>query len=675
MQTKALLLILLSAIVALALVLFQNYYKTKKRGNLVILRSFLRFLALFAIFILLVNPEFTKQVYSLEKPNIVLLVDNSSSVKSSKNTILRILDSFKKSTAITEQFTLDQYSFGTSLHNYDSLTFEAKNTNITAALASLNEVYGNTNTAIVLITDGNQTLGADYGFYGKDQKFPIYPIVIGDTTRYEDVRIDQVNANRYAFLKNKFPLEVYVSYEGEGSVESRVSISVDGKNKHRETVKLSKSDNIAIIKVLLDASSVGVKSIKVAVSPLENEKNKANNSKNVVIEVIDEKTNIAIISNIMHPDIGALVKAIESNEQHSVFIKKPSLGSKGLEKVDIFIFYQPDPSFRTLYGLIDKSNTNLLTITGTQTDWGFLNAIQSRYRIEGNYPVQETVGIVDPAFSKFDISEFYFADYPPLESDARVIEVQREVDVLLNMQIKGINMNSPLIFTVEEDESKEVIIFGENLWKWRMQSYRDNQDFNNFDGFIGKLIVYLSDNKSKDRLNVDYESIYEEHNQAKLRATYFDEAFVFDSNADILIKVKGKTNSLAKEIPMLLKSNYYEADIADLPSGDYSFTVTVKNKNHSKSGGFSILDFDVEKQLLSSNYKKLGLLASHTAGEVFYPSAIDSFIKKITNENRFIPIQTSAKNVVSLIDFRVLLAIIVAALGAEWFIRKYNGLI
>ena len=678
MQTKALLLILLSVIVALALVLFQYYYKTKKRGNLVILLSFLRFLAVFGIFLLLINPKFSKQVYSLEKPNLVLLVDNSTSVKSSKDAILNIVDSFRESTAITERFNLGEYSFGTSLNTIDSLTFEAKNTNITAALASLNEIYGNANTAIVLLTDGNQTLGADYGFYGfygKNQKFPIYPIVIGDTTRYEDLRVDRVNTNRYAFLKNKFPIEVYVSYEGGGAIASTVNISVDGKNKYREKVTFSKSNNTTIIKALLDAGSVGVKSIKVTVSALQNEKNKANNSKNVVVEVIDEKTNIVIISNMMHPDIGELVKAIESNEQRSVSIQKPTVASSELEKVDLFIFYQPDPSFRVLYQHVNKSNANLLTVTGTQTDWGFLNTIQNRYRIEGNYPVQETFAIVAPAFSKFDVSEFSFDNYPPLESDARVTEVLAEGEVLLNMQIKGIDMNSPLIFTVEEDEAKEVVIFGENLWKWRMQSYRDHQDFKNFDDFIGKLIVYLSDTTSKDRLNVDYEPMYEGSDKARITATYFDEAFVFDTNAEILVKIKGEANNVNKEIPMLLKSTYYEADIADLPSGNYSFTVTVKNKKHSKSGGFSILDFDVEQQLLSSDYRKLALLASNTAAGIFYPSTVDSFIKEVAIDNRFIPIQSSTKNVVSLIDFRVLLALIIAALAAEWFIRKYNGLI
>ena len=43
-------------------------------------------------------------------------------------------------------------------------------------------------------------------------------------------------------------------------------------------------------------------------------------SKNFAVEVIDQKTNVAIVSDIIHPDMGALKKAIESNEQRTASI-------------------------------------------------------------------------------------------------------------------------------------------------------------------------------------------------------------------------------------------------------------------------------------------------------------------------------------------------------------------
>jgi hypothetical protein len=174
---------------------------------------------------------------------------------------------------------------------------------------------------------------------------------------------------------------------------------------------------------------------------------------------------------------------------------------------------------------------------------------------------------------------------------------------------------------------------------------------------------------------LEYENIYQGLNEATIKATYFDETFVFDNNATLNLILSGIENNTSRQIPMLLKKGYYEADISTLPSGDYSFTASVKDENLTKTGKFTILDYDLEKQLLSSNYKKLDRLAKSTNATLYFPSQVSNFIEDIIKDNRFVPIQKSKQNVVSLIDFKILLGIIVAALTAEWFIRKYNGLI
>ncbi|VAW11008.1 FIG00930276: hypothetical protein [hydrothermal vent metagenome] len=673
METKTVLYIIIAAIVALILVLFQYYFKTKRRGRLSVLLSFLRFLGLFGFFLLIINPKFSKNDYSVEKVNLVVLTDNSSSMEETKNEVASFLSKIEGNADISKRFNLEKYTFGTALEELDSLSFDEKNTNISKALASLSDVYSNSNTAIVMLTDGNQTVGEDYGYYGSQLKFSVYAIAVGDTTQYEDVRIGQVNSNKYAFLKNKFPLEAYVSYTGNDNIVAMVSVSVNEKNVYRENVRLSKENNSRAINTLIDANSVGVKNIKVSVSTLSKERNTLNNQRNVVVEVIDEKTNIAIISSIVHPDIGALKKAIESNEQRTVSILRPTVNSKNFEEVDVFILYQPSPSFKSVYTYLQQKKASVFTITGEVVNSSFLNEIQNTYKINGSYPIQETFPILNPSFSKFDISDFSIDGFPPLSSKAGVSEYENG-EALLTMMVMAVTIDSPLLFAVEGENGKELVLFGENIWKWRMQSYRNDRSFENFDGFMGKLMRYLSANKSKDRLNIEYKSIYQGSNDAKITATYFDETFVFDSNAVLTVELKNTKIGSTKQIPMLLKNNFYEADFSDLPPGTYSFKVRVKDDNRTKSGSFTILDFDVERQFLSTDYKKLGQLAEATQGGLYFQSNADSLLQDLLENNRFVPTQKSTKNIVSLIDFRLLLAIIIAALSAEWFIRKYNGL-
>src|SRR5690606_36964092 len=90
-----------------------------------------------------------------------------------------------------------------------------------------------------------------------------------------------------------------------------------------ETISFSKENNSKILNFYLPANQVGVQSYTAVLEPLENEKNKVNNQKEFAVEVIDQKTNVAIVSDILHPDLGALKKSIEANEQRQVNILSP----------------------------------------------------------------------------------------------------------------------------------------------------------------------------------------------------------------------------------------------------------------------------------------------------------------------------------------------------------------
>jgi len=677
MQLQTVFLILFAAILALGLVIFQYYYKSKSKGTLYIALSFLRFVALFCVFLLLINPKITKEQYSLEKANLIILADNTTSIGQANgvNQLVNAKKLIEENTNIAEKFNVSEYVFGTELNSLDSLSFTEKATNIGRALSSLNEIFAGSNTAILMLTDGNQTLGEDYEFSGGRQKFPIYPMVVGDTTSYQDIRIDQVNTNKYAFLKNKYPMEIFVSYQGKNTVSTTLTITEAGQNLYRKQIVLSETENSQIINTVLDATTVGIKNIKISLSPLENERNIANNSRQIGIEVIDEKTNIALVSNMLHPDLGALKKAIESNEQRSVSIIKPSLSPNELEQFDLFIIYQPDTSFEKVYSYIESKGANIFTITGPKTDWTFLNKVQNSFQKNSYDQKEEVTPILNAGFTHFDISDLAVSDYPPVETTLGELLITASYENMLSQRIKGVDLNEPLFTVLETNLRREAILFGENIWKWRVQSYREDQEFKKFDDFISKVILFLANSKPRSRLTLEYENIYQGLNEATIKATYFDETFVFDNNATLNLILSGIENNTSRQIPMLLKKGYYEADISTLPSGDYSFTASVKDENLTKTGKFTILDYDLEKQLLSSNYKKLDRLAKSTNATLYFPSQVSNFIEDIIKDNRFVPIQKSKQNVVSLIDFKILLGIIVAALTAEWFIRKYNGLI
>ncbi|TLP79670.1 VWA domain-containing protein [Maribacter sp. ACAM166] len=675
METITVLYIILAAIVALAIVALQYIYKQKAKSKLYLLLAFFRFIGIFGILLLLINPQFSQKSYTLEKPNLVILADNSTSVSESGNELIHLISQIEDTKEISDRFNIRTYQFGAELSTLDSLTFKDKNTNIYKPLSALKDVYAREQTAILLLSDGNQTVGQDYSYFKPDKNTTLYAVVLGDTTKYQDVSVGPILTNKYAFLKNKFPLETYVSYQGKTNISATVSIKINDKVIYRENINLDYESNLKTISTQIDANVVGLTNIVVAVTQLPEERNISNNQRSTRIEVIDEKTKIALISDILHPDLGTLKKSIESNEQREVTILKSNTTSSTLEEMDLFIFYQPTARFKNSMDYATSKNANTFFITGTHTDYSFLNKANIGFEIENGYPKQEVFGLLNNAFTTYDISEFDLTDFPPMESDAGPIVFQKPYETLLGTQIKGLNVERPLLAILEDASKKQSLLLGENLWKWRMQTYRNTGDFINFDEFMGNFIRYLTSAKNKSRLNVDYEKIYEGSTNVIITATYFDEAFLFDSNAKVKITVTNTQTNRSQSNPMVLKNGYFEADLSNLMAGEYEFIVSVENESKTDKGSFVISEFDMENQFVSSDYSKMKKLVTDSGGKHFYASQMEAIKRELIDDIAYVSTEKSVENIVSLIQLRILLAIIISAFAAEWFIRKYNGLI
>ncbi len=677
MEIHTVLLLILAVFAALVIVYYQYFYKNRRKGRLYFILAGLRFCTILCALLLLVNPKLTKNEYFLEKSNLIVLADNSSSLGETTDgaQLKAKVDVLLTNDDLRERFEIQQYRFSSDLDQNDSLNFDGGNTDIANALSKLDEIYATGNNTVVLFTDGNQTLGRDYEYVGLQENLTVNPVVVGDTTKFEDISVGLINSNKYAFLRNKFPLEATILYKGDRNISNQVTVSMNGKSVYRQRIDFNASENSKTVEVLLEAANVGIQSIKIQVQPLDNEKNLFNNSKEIAIEVIDEKTNVTLVSEILHPDLGALKKAIESNEQRSVSIRKPAEALSRLDESDVLILYQPGGTFKSIYDQLGKDRISVLTITGTKTNWGFLNNVQESFFKENFNQEEEILPVLNNSFSTFGLADFSTEDFPPLLGNLGDIEIKKEHEVLAYQRIRGVDLDKPLFAVFKGSSAKEAVIFGENVWRWRAQTFKENESFGMFDDFIGKLMVYLSSSSGRSRLELDYELVFQNSSGAKIRAFSFDESYNFNPDANIMVSFKNGENGFSREFPMLLKGTYFEADLSDFPAGDYAFTVTETTENLKRSGNFKILDFNPEKLAVSANYEKLQRLAERNNGELFYLDNTDSLVSKLVNSEVFVPIQKSRQNVVSLIDFKVLLGVMALSLALEWFIRKYNGLI
>ena len=677
MNSETILLIISAGIVAILLALFQYKFKTKSIGKKQVLFVFLRFLTVFGVLLLIINPKFKHIEYFIEKPTLAIVTDNSSSIKflNQIDNATKIKNQFYNNENLKNQFDINFYSFTDKLNNSDTLNFNGRQTNISRTLNSLKEVNNDITAPVILLTDGNQTYGDDYEFSLKNYNQPIFPIILGDTTKYVDVKIQQLNVNRYSYLKNKFPVEIIITYDGEEPINSKFTINSGKSILYTENVSLSKNKNSKIINAEIASNSIGVKKFTAAIAVLPDEKNKANNSRQFAVEVIDQKTNIAIVSDILHPDIGAIKKSTESNEQRSVKIMTPKEVEGKLSDFELIIMYQPNYKFNSIFEELKKEKKNSFIISGTKTDWRFLNNIQKDFTKEMSSGTEDVQALFNKNFSTFIVDDINFNDFPPLKTTLGEVSFAVKNDILLYNKIGNVITTNPLFTTYEIEENRKAVFFGEDIWRWRAQSYLDNQSFEEFDRFISKIIQYLASAKKQDRLNLNFESFYYGHDHIIISAEFFDKNYIFNPNAFLEIELKNKSTGVTTKYPMLLKNNHYEADLSSFPAAEYDFVVRSTSENISKSGSFSILEFEVEKQFLNADVTKLTSLATNTKGKSYFVEQSEDLINDLLKDNRFTPVQKTKENIVPLIDWKWLLALITFTLSTEWFLRKYNGLI
>ena len=675
MTTSTMLLLLFSILVAGGLSYFQYLYKAKSKSKINLFLAFLRFLSIFGVLLLLINPIISSSKLDIIKPPLVIAIDNSSSILSLKanSVTTRILKKIQANPAIQDKYAVQSYQFDIDSRPLEKLDFKGRQTNIDVAAKNIKVVNRNVSYPTILISDGNQTTGNDY-VYSFDSGNPVFPVVLGDTTKVLDLKINQLNVNKYAFYKNKFPVEVFISYSGDKNIAATMQISQGKTILTKQNVSFSKSKSTTVVNVLLPADKIGSQVFKATVSSQEKEKNTYNNTKNFAVEVIDQKTNVAIISAINHPDIGALKRAIESNAQRKVSILKPQ-DVKSLQDYGILILYQPTTAFKSVLDLNKGAGLNTFIITGTHTDFDFLNQFQTSFVFKMSSQKEDYLPKFEDQFNLFAAENIGFENFPPLQNAYGKIQTSNGVTVLLSSKIRNIDTGDPLLSFSESQGKRAAYLFGENSWKWRLQSHIDEQSYDKYDVFIDKIIQYLASNGSKKSLVVNHESFYNSGEAIEITAQYFNKNYEFDDKARLNIKVQNTKTKKVTNFNLLKGSTSYKVNLDGLVAGNYSFTVTELNSNTTYSSSFEILDFDIEQQFVNPDQDKLSQLATLTKGKVFFPSQMDQLIASLVQDQNYKSIQKSTVTRSPIIDWYWLLVLISVFLASEWFIRKYNGLL
>jgi len=236
---------------------------------------------------LLIGPilKLTKNIF--EKPEIVLLIDNSSSLKGAVDSVKLQSDL----NAITEQFKNLGYEASVrtlSEKENQKIKFDQRTSDLNSALKNTISDYEGKNLAsIVLVTDGIYNSGSSPLY--SSWRIPIQAIGLGDTTEHADLILKNVAYNKIAYQGNRFPIRAEVAVQSLPNQNVTVSVLKNGSVIDHQQ---KNTDNKSFLEFdfLADAKDKGIQRYEVMVQPVAKESNFKNNRAGIFVEVVEKNS-------------------------------------------------------------------------------------------------------------------------------------------------------------------------------------------------------------------------------------------------------------------------------------------------------------------------------------------------------------------------------------------------
>jgi hypothetical protein len=335
--------------------------------------------------------------------------------------------------------------------------------------------------------------------------------------------------------------------------------------------------------------------------------------------------------------------------------------------------YGVSSAFAKAYSQKAQTNKNTWIITGADPDLNYMNANNPVFQIDASNEYDEAQPILNDSYATFNLEQLNFEDYPPVKVPFGDLIFNTNVAVLFYKQIGSIATTQPMWFTYENADSRHAVTLASGLWRWRGQSFLNNKDFKNFDDLVSSQVQYLASNRKRNRLEVFYESFYYQNKAIVINAQYLDKNYEFEDNGILNMTLRNKETEEIVTRPFVLSGNSYTVDLSGLNAGDYAFTVQVENDQLSRSGSFSILDYDIEMQQV--NTSDIGMKKLVGSSNVFYQGQMEELMAQLNSDPLLQTVERATIKQNSLIDWKLILVVILLLLGLEWFLRKYNGLV
>ncbi|BDD08394.1 hypothetical protein FUAX_08260 [Fulvitalea axinellae] len=639
-----------------------------------------RFFVVSLMVFLLMDPVMKQSVRYVEKPELIVAIDNSESVRNYADSAT--LSAKMKALSEWESRLSDDYDIHYRTLSGDGskgkVDFDKKETDLSSLFSGIdNDFEGNKIAGVVLLSDGIYNKGFNPVF--RKSHYPVHVVPVGDTIAKPDLRIRNLRHNKVAYEGNLFRITAEVEQDRLPGKRTEALVRLGGKVLARKALDLEGEGQFQEVHFDLSADSSGLRRYRVELRPVDGEFTLRNNTASAYVEVISGKRKVLVMAQSAHPDIKAIRSVIESNQNYETDLWFAGRSQLPEEKYDLLVLHRLPASRQSLNSAVEAylrkhKDTPRLFVGGTKTDYRKLSSLNDAMDIRAGIDrMDEVTAVFNPKFTEFNFDpdqKTALAGLPPLSVPFGTYNLKTGAKVVAYQRVGKVVTDRPLI-VVSESGTKTGVITGEGFWRWDLHEKFDGESVGASKGMLNKLAGLLGNKEDKRQFKV-----YPER-----REYDFPESVVFDTEfynqlfepvygKKISLSLRNSTDSVSRYSFVTSPSNN-RYRVSGLEPGSYRYTASLKSegKDYRVNGRFTIKENNVEATGTTADHNLLRKMAGVSGGQVFSEvSQIAEF--KPEGVKGTVRVRESFLPLVNLVSLFVLL---MALLSFEWFLRKYLG--
>ncbi|MGH2569156.1 MAG: vWA domain-containing protein, partial [Bacteroidota bacterium] len=507
-----------------------------------ILLATARGLALFLLMLFIGEPLLSLLRRTIDPPTTVVLIDDSRSMSikdraGERGAVLRDLlqsDAFRTLESVgavrhalfsTRTRFLDSFS-------PDSLSLGGDGTDIAAALKRIKEAAATANIqAVVLVTDGNVTVGSSPAYEAEELGIPVFTVGVGDTSEQRDLLIRKVLTNAITYAGSKVPVNETLKSSGFGGERVEVTLHDVSGVLDRRVVSLGSGTREYAVPLSMIPQKEGTQKITVEVSRLKDELAYENNRSSFFTKVLKSRIRVLLIAGAPSVDVAFVRRALEADEN----VEVTSLIERGREQfyetafspallhnaecLVLIGFPTGQTSAGVLTAVADAANNGkpMFFMMSRTMDFSKLRILEPHlpFSVQGGTPLggsqdeYQAFFVVHEAQRNNALLKLAGAnDAEPWSRLAPIYKLQMsfrtkpEAEILATTRVQNVTTNDPFLASRNINQKKSLALLGYGIWRWNMLTEPVSASGTVLEEFLSNAIRWLTTREDDRRVRV-----------------------------------------------------------------------------------------------------------------------------------------------------------------------------